>query len=246
MTDGITDNVHVHNHGSDPMASVMAAMGHKHDGGGFMGAGGLLGGLLIGALLGKGGRGLLGGGDSDGGGETRIQDTIFNTQAMAKLGAIEASIPYNEAQVQLALNAVQNALQGQATTNFNATTLATSGVKDAIQTSALLAQGNANQILQAIAASTNTIISKIDGNTIANLQAELSEARHTGRAREVEVNVSQNVNQQQAQVQAQAQFGNIANRLDCLVAEHQRVQQGIVNLGTMVGNTQSAANTRVN
>ncbi len=204
--------------------------------------GGVLGGLLFDRGFDRGGRET----NEIEGTETRIQDNIYNTAVLSKLGAIEAAIPYNEAQVQLALAATQSALTAQATANANATALATGMVKDSVQNSALIAQKNASDILQAIANSTTTLVSKIDAGTIANLQAELIESRATGRARETEVNVTQNVNQNQQQQQFQVQLQDIGRGLNRLADSHQNLQQGLVNLGTMVGNTQTAANTRVN
>ena len=252
MSEGMTDKVDVHNifkgmgggDGGAPWAAILPALAqNRHDGFGGLGGigGGVLGGALAGLLFRRGGLG----GDSEGGTETRINDTVFNTAVLGKLGAIEAAIPYNEAQVQLALAATQTALTAQATTNANASAIAVGNVKDAVQSAALIAQQNAANILQAIANSTNTIVAKIDGNTIANLQAELAESRGSSRSREVEVNVSQNVNQQQAQIQSQAQIAGLLSAINRLCDNHQNLQQGMINLGTMVGNTQTAANTRV-
>lgn len=247
MSEAVKDDVSIHN--------ILKPHGGFGDGMGLGGlGGGLLGGILAAALFGGRRGGIFGGGDCDGavvrngGGETRIEDTVFNTAVLTKLGTIEAAIPYNEAQLQLAISNQTNALQQQGNANTAALTLAVGGVKDTVQNVATLllqaGSNNTEKILAAICA----LSSKIDANTIANLQAELAEVKSVGRSREVEVNVSQNVNQQQAQLQAQAQFGTLRERLDAIIAEHQRTQQGIVNLGTMVGNTQSAANTatRVN
>lgn len=236
-TDNVRDDVNVHN--------IFKGLGSGGAGGlgmGGLGAG-VVGGLLGGLLFRRGGFG----GDEGGGAETRIQDTVFNTSVLNKLGAIEAAIPFNEAQMQLALAGTQTALTAQATTNANASTLAISGVKDAVQSSALIAQQNAANILQAIANSTREVISKIDGNTIANLQAELAESRSGARAAATEVNVTQNVNQNQMQQQQQFQIQNTNTLLQQLLASHQSIQQGIVNLGNMSGNAgqQTAANTRV-
>ncbi len=234
--------------------------------------GGILGGVLGGVLFDRRGAGaaVVEPCAVTGQGETRLNDTIFNASVMAKLGSIEAAIPFNEAQVQLALGVTQNAIMGQATTNataataqatenantlaaqatmnFNASTLATSGVKDAVQNSALLAQQNTAAILNAIANSTCTIVSKIDGNTIAELQAQLSETRSRGHARETEVHVTQTVNQNQAQAQQQAQIQGMFGALQNLANDLQTIKQGqvIFNSGVMAASgTQAAANTRV-
>lgn len=59
------------------------------------------------------------------------------------------------------------------------------------------------------------------------------------------VEVTNNINQTQQQQQQQQQLWNINNVLNDLLTA-QKVTQGIVNLGTMTGNSQTAANTRVN
>ena len=194
-TDSVRDDVNVHN-----IFEGLKGGG----GGGNWGAIGLAG--LLPLLFGRRG---LGGIEEGGGGETRLQDTVFNTAVLSKLGEIEASIPYNEAQVQLALANQTSDLTQIATANANSAALATGLVKDAVNSAALLQQNSASQILQAIANGVTTITSKIDGGTIANLQAELAEERGRGRSREVEVNVSQNVNQNQMQQQQQQQMASI-------------------------------------
>lgn len=59
------------------------------------------------------------------------------------------------------------------------------------------------------------------------------------------VEVTNNINQTQQQQQQQQQLWNINSVLQDLLTA-QKVTQGIVNLGTMTGNSQTAANTRVN
>lgn len=236
-TDNVRDDVNVHN----------IFEGLKGGGGGNWGAIGLAG--LLPLLFGR--RGLMGD-EGGGGGETRLQDTIFNTSVLTKLGAIEASIPYNEAQVQLALGSTQNALTAQATMNANAAVLATAGVKDAVTASSMVAQQNASQILQAISRSTTEIISKIDGNTIANLQAELAESRATGRSRETEVNVTQTVTQNQAQLQFQTQqqqqLSTIMAALAGLTQIAHATNSNIIagNTGAVTTAAQTASPTNIN
>ena len=128
--------------------------------------------------------------------------------------------------------------------------------KDAVQNvGALLANAISNvnqnvsdqgcQTREVVQATATQILSRIDANTIAELQAELAESRGRGRARETEVNVTQTVNQNQQQAQFQVQLQDIGRGLNRLADSHQDIRQGLVNLGTMVGTTQSAANTRV-
>ena len=124
---------------------------------------------------------------------------------------------------------------------------------------AALTERNSWAITQAInadGAQTRALIQSIDktndSRMITTLSNEISELRGdqrtTAAARQTEVNVTQNVNQNQAQAQQQQQFQVIGNALNALLASHQNIQQGIVNLGNMSGSAgqQTAANTRVN
>lgn len=236
--------------------NIFKTAGHGGDfglGGGGLGlAAGGVGGLVLGALLNRGG--LFGDGN---GSETRLQDAVENVAVLTKLADIEAAIPQSALQVENSILSQTNELAGQISAQTLQLSSGLSNVKDAIvaQGAANLAATNqVNQnvllsqsaVLQAICNSTNTIVSKIDANTIANLQAELAEVRSTGRSRDVEVNVTQNVNQQQAQLQTQNQIQALLAGVNTLIGNHQNLQQGIINLGTMTGNSQSAAQTRVN
>lgn len=88
---------------------------------------------------------------------------------------------------------------------------------------------------------------------------EITELRNEGRrnadSAETRIQIS-NVNmavaaqaQSMQQQQQQAQFqinGQLLSAVQALVSQNQTIHQGIVNLGTMTGNSQTAANTRVN
>jgi hypothetical protein len=94
--------------------------------GGNEGAGiGGIGGVLVGALLARGGllgndRGVVGEGcvtpATFTAGITGVTDAIQNTEVMSSLGDIKAAIPLAEAQVQLALAVTQSELAGQINT----------------------------------------------------------------------------------------------------------------------------------
>lgn len=113
---------------TDNTAAILAAMGNRGgnvDGAAGLGmGGGLIGGVVLGALLG-GNRGLLGGTGAVGGegcvtptqltaALAGVEDNQMNTAVLSQLGRIEAAIPYNEGQVQLALAGAQAALSNQA------------------------------------------------------------------------------------------------------------------------------------
>lgn len=77
-------------------------------------------------------------------------------------------------------------------------------------------------------------------------QSQLLHNRTLDTIREGNVTVTTNVNQAQAQQQQQAQIANLGLLVNSLIAE-QRVTQGVLNIGsgTVSGNSQTAANTRV-
>ena len=136
----------------------------------------------------------------------------------------------------------------------NANMLAT---KDA----SVLAERNSWAITQAIANDgdkTRALIQSIDksndSRTITNLANEVTELRHEGRLRGVEGNITISNNntanavaqQQQAQ-QQQQQIATLLATVNALYAQNQHIQQGVLNIGsgTVSGNSQGAANTRV-
>lgn len=138
-----TDGVNIF--ASSPMGTG-AGMGggYSHDG---FGGGGLIGGLLVGALLGRGGLGGFGGfgGGVDGfrghgfdgchsGRHCATPDDVLDIQQMSKLGDIQAAIPLSQAQTQLALAGVQN--------NLNNMTLEQTLALTAGQTAIQLSQAN--------------------------------------------------------------------------------------------------------
>ena len=144
----------------------------------------------------------------------------------------------------------------QATTlaSGNANLLAT---KDA----SILAERNSWALNQAITNDgdkTRALIQSIDksndSRTITALANEVTELRHEGRLRGVEGNITISNNntanavaqQQQAQ-QQQQQLTTLLAHVNALYDQNQRIQQGVLNIGsgTVSGNSQTAANTRV-
>lgn len=140
---------------------AMVASGGNGDGLGM--GGGLIGGVVLGALLRNGGLGGLGGTDV---GVTQaslasqlanVTDTLQNTTVMQTLGSIQASVPLAESQVQLALagatsdirshiGAVENTLtQGQMTINQNVSNaIASSLASQSVIKETVLTTGAAN------------------------------------------------------------------------------------------------------
>lgn len=93
-----------------------------------------------------------------------------------------------------------------------------------------------------------------DSRLITELANQVTELRNEGRIREATGNITisntntaaANAQQQQAQQQAQ-QIAYLSSQLASLIQQNQHIQQGVLNIGsgTVSGNSQNAANTRV-
>jgi hypothetical protein len=131
----------------------------------------------------------------------------------------------------------------------------------ATKDASILAERNSWLLNQAITADgdrTRALIQSIDktndSRLITQLANEVTELRNEGRLRGVEGNITiSNTNtanavaqQQQAQQQSQ-QIAVLAANLQALWQQNQHIQQGVLNIGsgTVSGNSQTAANTRV-
>lgn len=223
-------------HGKDEVEVNNIFKSHPGDGLGMgLGAGGLggglLGGVLAAALFNR--RGGVFGGEGEGGGGAAVNQLTLN-QVLTGIGDVKLDVAEQTTTLTNSLGQLALGIQ-QGFAN----------VKDSVQANSLAnltaTTNGTQQVLQAICA----LGSKIDAGTIANLQAELAEVRGGLRGKEVEVNVTQNVAQAQAQQQTQAQINTLLAQFPLLFAQINRSNQDIVNLGTMVGNTQSSANTNV-
>lgn len=234
-------------------------VGGRGMGGGVFG-GGDSGGIIMGLLLGR--LGLFGNQDNNGNARCVTQDDL-NAQT---LGDIKASIPYNEAQMQLALAGAVSGLTTQANNNTQYITAQTQALALA---QANLAAGLARdisavdtnvdrqsaQIQETIFRDGEATRALITSNRIADLEqqltvAQLRESEQRGINREI-VNtntITIGMNQQQAQQQQQMQalqwqlnqlcgaFGQVAR------ATNSTVQVG--NTGTVAG-AQTANPTNV-
>ena len=235
MTDGLNIT------SADP-AMMMAAM-NKGDGG-MLGGGGLLGGLLLGTLL-RGGN-LLGGGDN--------AQSQANMSIMAGLGDLKQAVAVGGAQMETS-NANQTiATMSAINASTGATQIAVGGLKDLVNSNGIAMMQMFNTVNQTISADGDKTRALITNQYEATLNRQLSDAnaaiielrgdqRAAAAARATEITVNQNVNQMQQQQQQQV----LNDRIGALLASHQHIQQGIVNLGTMTGQAgqQTAANTRV-
>lgn len=226
--------------------------------------GGLIGGVLLGALLGRGRGGLLGGGE---GGDSSCLAANLVTKddlTLQTLGDVKASIPYNEAQMQLALaQAVasltnqntsntqylsnQNvALANQATTNQALLTRDVAAVDTNVDRQSCAIQN----VVHAEGEATRALITS---NLIAQLQAEkvilaneVSELRNDCERQSdrhgVEVTMINNQNQNQLQFQQQAQALNSLVGVLGTAIQNIRSTNSAIN----VGGTQLASPTNTN
>jgi len=173
---------------------------------------------------------------------------------IGSISAFESNIMANlnmQTQMQqkgFADNAAATAAQG--TTNLQAT-------KDAA-TQALQSSWLLNQAIVADGDRTRALIQSIDktndSRALVVLANEVSELRNEGRLRGVEGNITISNNntatavaqQQQAQ-QQQQQLAVLGANIAALYQQNQHIQQGVLNIGsgTVSGNSQTAANTRV-
>lgn len=223
-----------------------------------------------------------------------IESVVNNAAINTALGDIKASIPYNEAQVQLALAGAQadingninnsnmgltNALNTQSLatannfaslntnlssslSNITATVNATAAANlAATKEASILAERNAWALSQSITSDgdkTRALIQSIDktndSRTITTLANEISDLKNHANLATAAGNITiSNTNtatamQQQAQQQAQQQqIAVLTSQIYGLIQQNQNIQQGVLNIGsgTVSGNSQTAANTRV-
>jgi len=144
-------------------------------------------------------------------------------------------------------NANMNASSALATTNALAASLAAghaaiqAGIADSKYATLVAINADGDQTRALIQSINNADLNRqitVADNRIAELLGDR-------RTVDSGVTVTNNINQNQLQQQQQQQFTNINTSLACLAAELQRNTQSTVNLGTMVGTTQTASNTRV-
>lgn len=202
------------------MATITEDMiggGRGFGGAGFGGGDGLGGGLLLGLLL---GRGNLFGNDGRTIDGRCVTTDDLNSQT---LGDIKAAIPYNEAQVQLALAGAVASLSTQANADTqylgqqaNSLALAQASLAAGLARDISNVDTNVDRqsqaIQTAIVASERRVTDLITGNRIADLEQQLTvsqlrESEQRGINREI-VNtntITIGMNQQQAQQQQQMQ-----------------------------------------
>lgn len=227
-------------------------------GGGGMGdgMGGIGGGLLLGLLLGRGG--LLGNEN----GLNRNADLVTQADLNAQtLGDIKAAIPYNEAQVQLALAQAMASLTTQNSTNTQnimqnqqAFALSQANLAAALSREIGVVDTNVDRqstaIQQAVFTDGERTRTLITSNRIADLEqqltvAQLRESEQRGINREIvntnTITVSMNQQQQQSQQQLQYLQWQL-NNLVGGVSQMARATNSSVVVGSSGVNGSQAAN----
>ena len=225
---------------NSPEVNSVGGYGGLGIGGGF-GGGGILEGIILASLLGRGRGGLFGGDSGDGGcaAEAVILNAITGSErtTVGEGRALNAAICDSEKTnlQQFYAGAIQTsnstqAIKDQATGFF----IANDNRFDALAT-----QGTAQ---------TAAILARINQTEIDQLRDELHETRR-GRDRDgIAISIQNSNSQPQAQVQAQFQAQNefLVRRFNEFDNQINNTKQGIVNLGTMVASgTQSTAATNI-
>jgi hypothetical protein len=245
--------------GAASFLPAMAMMGNRgHDGwGGGLGMG-LVGGLIGGALFGGRRGGLFGGGDCEGGGgaETRIEDTVFNTAVLAKLGTIEGAIPLASAQTENVILQQTNAIGSALASLALGTQQAFGNTKDTVQNVGALnlaATNNVNQNVltegcktrESVAAAATAILSRIDRFEIDDLRHRAERNERAVEIQSLRSNIEINntntatATAAQQQFQLQAQLQDVNNQLrrcfDMVNVVHQEAKA--TNNNVIAGNT---------
>ncbi len=229
------------NQGSDT-AALIAALGnrnetHRVDDGGFGlgGGGGILGLLaILGLLRGRGGLGGEGGEACGETARTAILQTLMEGQS-----ALRAEVPTTALQT-------QNALQAALASLALGTAQGFANTKDSIQNSTYLLSKELCDVNQNVSAQgcqtrdtvqngITAVLSRIDQNRIAELEAKLARVESHGHARDTEINVTQNVSQMQQQQQQQTQLNSLFPLLHAVLAEQQIAKATNANL--IIGST---------
>ncbi len=217
-----------------------------------LGGGGVVTGLILGALLGRGGLGGVGTAEPT----IAVNVATKEDLILQTLGDVKASIPYNEAQVQLALAGAVTQLTNQSNVN-------TMVIQAGQNAAALAASTNAALVARDIAAvdtnvdrqstavqvsikdSERNILEVINQNRIKDLEQQLTvsqlrESENRAIIREQNnshnITVTQNNAQAQSQLQFQRQEQSINTLLNCVGNLAGQVARA-TNSNVIVGNT---------
>ena len=185
----------------------------------------------------------------------------INNRTTASTGSVIGAISSFESNIMANLN-MQTQMNQKGFSDNAATTVAQGtanilATKDAA-TQALQSSWLLNQAITNDGDKTRALIQSIDktndSRLITSLANEVTELRNEGRLRATEGNITisntntaQAVAQQQQSQQQQQQLAVLAANIAALYQQNQHIQQGVLNIGsgTVSGNSQTAANTRV-
>lgn len=195
-----------------------------------------------------------------------------NMDLMGAIGAVDKAVAVSTAAMENSNSMQTNMLSGQLSQVAQATVGQINSLKDVVnQNSVALMQGqaaiqqnimeNRYELSKDISADGEKTRALITQQYELNLQRQLADAnaaiielradnRLAERTRGIEINTTTTVNQAQAQNQAQQQQQQLAilgANIAALYQQNQHIQQGVLNIGsgTVSGNSQTAANTRV-
>jgi len=228
---------------------------------------GMIGGLILGSLLRNNGNLLGGNADGVAGGamlRTPPEQATANMSLMAGIGDLKQAVAVNGANAETS-NATQTGqLNSAILQSTTANQIAVGGVKDVIGTNSMMFMQTLSGISSEIMSTANSLAQVVNNDgektraliqsiETANLNRQIviaenkiTELTHERSITSAGVNVTNNINQNQLQQQQQQQAFTTNGLLQQLIAE-QRVTQGVLNIGsgTVSGNSQTAANTKV-
>jgi hypothetical protein len=191
-------------------------------------------------------------------GETNVQVALttgnLGTQNALNASATQVLVQKNAGDLSTQIALGQAQLGVQVATNGTATALAFKDAAiDNLRTSALLQTTIVNDGEKTRSLITSQYEATLN-RQLATAQNEIIEMRGDRRLQEATGNITiSNVNtatavaQQQQQQQQQQQIATLLANVNALYAQNQHIQQGVLNIGsgTVSGNSQTAANTRV-
>lgn len=248
-----------------PSGMIMSGGG----GDGMFGGNGLIGGLILGSLLRNNGNLFGNNNDGVGGGvatQAGVQSVVNQSAIQQELADIKAAIPYNEAQVQLALANAQTALTSQINNASQVTqsgfsntqnqlnqveNVLLSGLKELngnVNTGTLLTQAaikdDGEKTRALITSQYEATLNRQLGDANARIIALETRSMTESATRGVEVTTTNNINQMQQQQQQQQQWGQLYNVLWGL-AQSINSQNSAINVGSGT-QTASPLNTNTN
>lgn len=238
--------------------------GYGGFGGGF-GQGGILEGIILASLLGRGGRGGLLGGDGGSDNVSLSADGIAaktaalvnqNADQNALLGAIQAANIQNINESRALGSAVCEAEKTNLQQFYTAAIQSannTQAIKDQATAFAIVADKRFDDLSAAGVAQTAAILARINDAEVQSLRDQLHGERRRGDAKDVEISIqNSNINTQaqaQAQFQVQTQRDNdLHRRLDGVFNSFNQLNrntQDVINFGTMAASA-NQANSQTN